>query len=402
MIWKQTALKLAQTPEKGLEAICQGRLSTYGAKSRYQLIIKQIMPSGRGALLAKIEERREALKREGVFDEKHKLPIPFLPERIAIITSPTGAVIRDIIHRIKDRFARPLLVYPIAVQGEKCGADCAKAIDFLNEAPQTLKPDLIIIARGGGSFEDLQGFHDEALIRSAFHSKIPIISAIGHESDHCLLDLVADKRAPTPSAAAEMAVPMKRDLSHKIQDLDIRLARFWSVFSSANAQKLFDTQERLGRAMELISLYQQRLDDMTRHLPSALKTHLAFYQEKMARYQSSFLSSPLIKRIDSHQIHIILWQKHMTSLIATMLDKQKSSLDNLSSLLEAVSYHNILARGFALIYDEKSQPISDPKQIFIGQNLTIEFARQKKIQVKRIDAKSNPSQPKPQKGFFDE
>ena len=221
IIWKGQNSKLTHKPEEGMEVVAMGKLTTYPGSSKYQIIIEQIEPAGAGALMALLEERRKKFEKEGVFDDEHKQELPFLPRTIAVITSPTGAVLHDIMHRIKERFPLHILVWPARMQGETCGGEVANAIkqlNMLNDKSQIVRPDLIIVARGGGSLEDLWGFNDEVVVRAAWDSKIPIISAVGHETDWTLLDYVADCRAPTPTGAAEIATQLKEELEMEVDE----------------------------------------------------------------------------------------------------------------------------------------------------------------------------------------
>ena len=227
VIWKSTAARLKFLPQEGLEVIATGRITTFPGSSKYQIVIDRLEPAGIGALMALIEERRRKLAAEGLFDEARKKPLPYLPRVIGVITSPTGAVIRDILHRLADRFPRPVLLWPVRVQGEGCAAEVAAAIQGFNALEiggAMPRPDLIIVARGGGSLEDLWGFNEEVVVRAAAQSAIPLISAVGHETDWTLIDHVADKRAPTPTGAAEIAVPVRAELVATLSSLAGRLA----------------------------------------------------------------------------------------------------------------------------------------------------------------------------------
>lgn len=370
VIWKGQLASLSNQPEEGLEVICEGRLTTFGAQSRYQLIIESLMPAGKGALMALVEERRKKFAAQGLFDEAHKLPLPFLPARIGVITSPSGAVIHDILHRLEERFGCEVLLWGVQVQGKKCGAEVSAAIKGLNRLEKKQKPDLIIIARGGGSVEDLQGFNEELVIKAAWASTIPIISAIGHETDHTLLDLVADFRAPTPTAAAEISVPVKLELEAQLQNVILRKKRALLNKIEASTTRLADNKERFLRAPEFIYNLQQRTDDLTRHLPSALKTYLSLSQEKLAR-------------------------NNLLLLIKNLLQQKKHAKVHLAELLKVLSYQNVLARGFALVRDKDDRPIQSAKATKIGQHLKIEFTDNEKIDVERIQKTT-------QKGFFDE
>ncbi|MEQ9349554.1 MAG: exodeoxyribonuclease VII large subunit, partial [Alphaproteobacteria bacterium] len=225
--WRGTVAGLAMQPAEGMEVVVEGRLTTYAARSSYQIVVERMDLAGEGALLRMIEERRKRLAAEGLFDEGRKQPLPWLPAVIGVVTSPTGAVIRDILHRLADRFPRHVLVWPVNVQGERAASEVAAAIAGFNALPpggRTARPDLLIIARGGGSLEDLMAFNDEPVVRAAAASSIPLISAIGHETDTTLIDYAADRRAPTPSAAAEMAVPVRADLAVRLAEDEARLA----------------------------------------------------------------------------------------------------------------------------------------------------------------------------------
>src|SRR3954466_15236766 len=224
--WRQTAIRIPLKPEDGMEVVCTGRLTTYPGRSKYQLVIDTIELAGIGALLRLLEERRQRLAAEGLFDTERKKKLPFLPEVIGIVTSPTGAVIRDILHRLADRFPRRVLLWPVAVQGDGAAAQVAAAIEGVNRLTPggaVPRPDLLIVARGGGSLEDLMAFNEEIVVRAAAASAIPLISAVGHETDTTLIDFASDRRAPTPTAAAEMAIPARADLLADLAQTEARL-----------------------------------------------------------------------------------------------------------------------------------------------------------------------------------
>jgi len=238
IIWKGVAQRLKIQPEQGLEVIVTGKLTTYPGQSKYQITIESLEPAGVGALMALLEERRKKFEAEGVFDQGRKKSIPYLPSVIGVVTSPTGAVIRDILHRISDRFPLHVLVWPVRVQGETSADEVARGIagfNALKPGGDIPRPDLIIVARGGGSLEDLWGFNEEAVVRAAEASDIALISAVGHETDWTLLDYVADERAPTPTAAAERAVPVRAELLALVDDLKARKTRgLWRYWKNAN------------------------------------------------------------------------------------------------------------------------------------------------------------------------
>src|SRR5215510_5029821 len=230
VIWRGTFGRIRFKPEEGLEVIVTGRLTTYPSRSSYQIIVETLEPAGLGALMALLEERKKKLAAEGLFDEARKQLLPFLPDVIGVVTSPTGAVIRDILHRLADRFPRRVIVWPVRVQGEGSAEEVAAAIRGFNELPadgEVPRPDLLIVARGGGSIEDLWSFNEEIVVRAAADSLIPLISAVGHETDFTLIDFAADKRAPTPTAAAEMAVPVRADLIAELLSKARRALACW-------------------------------------------------------------------------------------------------------------------------------------------------------------------------------
>ncbi|UWR25336.1 exodeoxyribonuclease VII large subunit [Sulfitobacter sp. S223] len=263
IVWKGVASKLDTQPEEGMEVIVTGRITTFPGQSKYQIIIEDIKPAGMGALMAILEKRKAALAAEGLFDPARKKPLPYLPEIIGVVTSPSGAVIRDILHRLRDRFPRKVLIWPVAVQGAKCAPEVANAIAGFNRLTPggaLPRPDLIIVARGGGSVEDLWGFNEEAVVRAAAASDIPLISAVGHETDTTLIDFVSDKRAPTPTAAAELAVPVRMELMAYLDQQHARMSRALSQGLVQRGQRLRDMARALPRPDSLLDSPRQRLD----------------------------------------------------------------------------------------------------------------------------------------------
>ncbi len=274
VIWKGTAARLAHPPEEGMEVIATGRLTTFPGQSKYQLVIEDLRPAGAGALMAMLEKRRAMLAAEGLFDEGRKQALPFLPEVIGVVTSPSGAVIRDILHRLRDRFPRRVLIWPVAVQGANCAPEVARAIRGFNALPEggrIPRPDLIIVARGGGSLEDLWGFNEEIVVRAAADSAIPLISAVGHETDTTLIDFASDWRAPTPTAAAERAVPVRMDLLNWLRQQDGILTRGMTQALQRRGQRLTDLSRALPRPDSLLDAARQRLDLAAAGLAPALR-----------------------------------------------------------------------------------------------------------------------------------
>ena len=286
VIWKTAFGRLRLKPEEGLEVFVTGRLTTYPGQSKYQIVIETLEPAGLGALMALVEERKKKLAAEGLFDAARKQPLPFLPELIGVITSPTGAVIRDILHRLADRFPRHVLVWPVRVQGEGSAEEVAAAILGFNALPvdgPIRRPDLLIVARGGGSLEDLWSFNDEIVVRAAAASMIPLIAAVGHETDVTLIDFAADIRAPTPTAAAERAVPVRAELLVRVDGLGQRSLARWYRCQEARRTELRAAIRALPTAEALLALPRQRLDQASSRLPRALIANAQLHHRQFSR-----------------------------------------------------------------------------------------------------------------------
>jgi exodeoxyribonuclease VII large subunit len=393
--WRGTAGRLGLEPEDGMEVIASGRITTYAGRSKYQIVIERLELAGEGALLKLLEERRRKLAAEGLFDEARKRPLPYLPDVIGVITSPTGAVIRDILHRIEARFPRHVLLWPVAVQGEGAATQIVAAIRGFNALPvggAIPRPDLLIVARGGGSLEDLFAFNEESVVRAAAASEIPLISAVGHETDTTLIDYASDRRAPTPTAAAEMAVPVRAELIARMLDQEKRLF-------SALARGLEWRHERLGGlarglpdARSLIGQNAQRLDDRTERLHHALHTRLTRYAERAAgarpphprqvlglkRERLGVLAARLrgdspLRTLPEHGRRLEAIAGRLGSSATAHRDRLKDRLGAASRLLDSLSYQSVLTRGFALVRAEDGAPISGAASIKAGQALTIQF-----------------------------
>jgi exodeoxyribonuclease VII large subunit len=296
VVWRTTMQRLKFRPEEGMEVIATGKLTTYPGKSSYQIVIDNLEPAGAGALMALLEERKKRLAAEGLFDKERKRPLPYMPRVIGVVTSPTGAVIRDIIHRIKDRFPLTVVVWPVRVQGETSGAEVAAAVsgfNMLSEGGPVPRPDLIIVARGGGSLEDLWGFNDEALARTVAASGIPVVSAVGHETDWTLIDYAADMRAPTPTGAAEFAVPVKAELEATLANLSARL----KACTSRNFERKRTALRAAARALpspdQLLALPRRRFDEATSRLGRALEVST---ERKRARLTAARLTPAVLAR----------------------------------------------------------------------------------------------------------
>src|SRR5580704_8937581 len=286
VIWRSTAGRIRLKLEAGLEVVITGRLTTYPGRSQYQIVVETLEPAGLGALMALLEERKQRLAAEGLFDEARKQLLPFLPAVIGVITSPTGAVIRDILHRLADRFPRHVLVWPVKVQGDSSAAEVAAAIEGFNALPEIgalRRPDLIIVARGGGSLEDLWSFNEEIVVRAAAASLIPLISAVGHETDVTLIDFAADRRAPTPTAAAEMAVPVRTELLLDVGSFARRALAGWLRTQEARRASVRSAARALPSADEVLALPRQRLDHAAAGLGRALRANAHIHRVSLSR-----------------------------------------------------------------------------------------------------------------------
>ena len=347
--WRGQWNAMKHKPEEGLEVICSGMLTAYSGQSKYQMIVKSSRPAGVGALMALLEKRKKQFKEEGLFDAEHKKPIPFLPKTIGVITSPTGAVIQDIIHRIEDRFPTHILLWPVLVQGDESAAQITNAINGFNR--RTVKPDVLIVARGGGSIEDLWSFNEESVVRAAFASEIPIISAVGHETDTTLIDYVADVRAPTPSAAAEMAVPVKQEIMKSLNELSQRKKLAALNYLDNKKTILLSTKATMTNLSLVIANYVQRVDDATFRLIEA-----------SSRYR------------DNLCMKLEIFKKTLSlNFVSMWLDGKTRELNALTNLLRSYDYKNVLKRGFALVKDKNNKLLKSIKQIKSGQEVVVEM-----------------------------
>ncbi len=374
--WRGTAGRLGVEPEDGLEVIVTGRLTTYGARSKYQLIIEAMEVAGEGALLKQLEDRRKKLKAEGLFDEDRKSPIPFLPETIGIVTSPTGAVIRDILHRLADRFPRHVLLWPVAVQGEAAAAQIAAAIEGFNRLDvggKVPRPDVLIVGRGGGSLEDLWAFNEEVVVRAAAASAIPLISAVGHESDTTLIDFASDRRAPTPSAAAEMAVPVRAELVAQVLDDERRMVGAMDRLLGERRVRLEGLARGLPEPVRLLENAAQRLDDWSDRLRNALVNHLERSRQTLARLAAGLSPAALGREIAGAGERLASPGERLRPATARLLERRAEQLGNLGLRLESVSYNKVLERGFALVQRADGRAVARAATLKPGQDIAIRF-----------------------------
>ena len=374
--WRGSAGKLAVAPEDGMEVIATGRLTTYPARSKYQVVIDQMEMAGEGALLKLLEDRRKKLTDEGLFDEERKQDLPYLPEIIGVVTSPTGAVIRDILHRLADRFPRRVLLWPVLVQGKDAAEQVAKAIDGFNKFKpgdeKAPRPDLIIVARGGGSLEDLWAFNEEVVVRAAAGSDIPLISAVGHETDTTLIDFASDVRAPTPTAAAEMAVPVRIDLLAEVMEDGTRMVSAVSRIVTERATRLESLARGLPNLPRLVEESVQRLDDWSERLENGLRAWLGQRASRLAE-ASAGLQSP--KPMIEQGVRALQSESRALQIAGRNFIKHRSDrLQNLSGLLESYSFQRTLDRGFALVKDDQDQLVRSVVALQPGKTITVELA----------------------------
>jgi exodeoxyribonuclease VII large subunit len=428
VIWKGVHSRMRFKPQEGLEIIATGKLTTYPGSSKYQIVIEAIEPAGIGALMALMEERKRKLAAEGLFDEARKQLLPWLPEVIGVITSPTGAVIRDILHRLEDRFPRRVLVWPVKVQGEGSAEQVAAAIRGFNALPEGGKiprPDLLIVARGGGSLEDLWSFNEEIVVRAAAESMIPLISAVGHETDITLIDFAADKRAPTPTAAAEMAVPVRSELFVEVAALARRTMVCWLRGQESRRNELRAAARALPAAGELLAIPRQRLDHLGAALPRGLKANTHAHHRRFAQISAGLtlrvlrgqvaqagqrltasgermrlsarallrnrrdrfaglevrLKASKLSNAQAQRTKIARERERTQRLaerarraLVTAMQRLEARVAHSGQLLSALSYRGVLARGFALVRDEQGHAVHAAATVGPNAHLSIEFA----------------------------
>ena len=421
VIWKGRAAALATRPEEGMEVIATGKLTTFPGQSKYQMIIEDVAPAGAGALMAMLEKRKAQLAAEGLFAPERKKNLPYLPEVIGVVTSPSGAVIRDILHRLRDRFPRKVLVWPVAVQGQKCAPEVANAIRGFNAMTPggaLPRPDLIIVARGGGSLEDLWGFNEEIVARAAAASDIPLISAVGHETDTTLIDFVSDMRAPTPTAAAEMAVPVRLDLMAWVDQQGARLSQSLSSGLTQRGQRLRDLARGLPNKDSLLDGPNQRFDRAAEALPAALNRAIATKQLVLTKNAAALRPSVLTRllgennrqfatltdrvdpalqgriskaqdtldrvaqglRADVISKDIMRKSDRLDQLVARLQSRAQAAqaarvaqLDTLARISETLGYHETLKRGYAVVRGD-GVVVTSTAQVKAASAVEIEFA----------------------------
>jgi exodeoxyribonuclease VII large subunit len=421
VIWRGVFKSLKWKPEEGLDVQVTGKISTFPGSSKYQIVIEKLEPAGAGALMTLLEERRKKLAAEGLFDEARKNALPFLPRSIGVITSPTGAVIRDILHRIQDRMPLPVLLWPVRVQGETSADEIVSALEGMNalpEAGEIVRPDVLIVARGGGSLEDLWSFNEERVVRAIGASTIPVIAAIGHETDWTLADFAADRRAPTPTGAAEIAVPVIRDLQHNLVRQDDRLQQACARYIQTQRTNLANLARLIPSLVSLLAPSRQRFDDLADRLKLALIHHNRAcrnaFQLKAGPLRASLLQrqierlnnrvedyyyrlslagratvkSPrtalvtLSRQIKTQKLQKLIEYKeqqlHPFSQRLALLfqhnhQHKQERLNNLNRVLNTLSYRQTLLRGFVLVRNAKGEPLRSNEQAACEERLELEF-----------------------------
>ena len=377
VIWRMTAQALKVKPEQGLEVICTGRISTYAGSSRYQIIVEQVELAGLGALMAMLEARKKQLAAEGLFAESRKKKLPFLPDVIGVITSPTGAVIRDIMHRLDERFARRVLLWPVAVQGERAAQEVADAIRGFNEIAEggaVPRPDLLIVARGGGSIEDLMPFNEEIVVRAAAASTIPLISAVGHETDTTLIDFASDRRAPTPTAAAEMAVPVRTELLTQTLDLERRNLRCFTRGIADRRTHLNALARAMPRADALFAQPRQRFDRASDGLVHALRHNLEEHRRSFIEASAQMRPGFVARRIETGRERTNTLSHRLERCYRAHIAEAWNRARALGRVLESVSHKAVLERGFALVRGADGSIRRRAAQLVAGERLTLAFA----------------------------
>jgi exodeoxyribonuclease VII large subunit len=375
IMWKGTTSRLNFNPEDGLEVVATGKVTTYAGRSQYQIIVDNMQPAGVGALMALLEKRKAQFIAEGLFDQSRKKKIPFLPKVIAILTSETGAVIHDIIHRLTHRYMPYVIVLPIAVQGDLSAKQVAYGIKLFNSFTNQTKipkPDVIIIARGGGSIEDLWSFNEEIVVRSIAASQIPIISAVGHETDFTLCDFVADLRAPTPTAAAEMAVPVKSELITAITILEARLQQALGNNSVALKNKLETLN--LPKLDRILATPRQQYDFLSDKLPTALKNIVTLKRSYFFEKASTLSPVPLKRNVQALQKELIFYGKQQDNYRNSFISDKQTHIESMGRMLDIMSYKAVLKRGFVAVKDEKGHYVTQrPENIQQNAPMTLEF-----------------------------
>ncbi len=376
VIWKGNAARLAFEPEEGLEVIATGKLTTYPGQSKYQIVVETLEIAGEGALLALLEKTRARLEAEGLFAGERKRRLPFLPRTIGVVTSPTGSVIRDILHRLADRFPSHVMVWPVLVQGQGAAEQIAGAIRGFSELSHggaVQRPDVVIVARGGGSIEDLWGFNEEMVVRAIAECTIPVISAVGHETDTTLADYAADRRAPTPTAAAEMAVPVRVDLEATLADFAARQRRAVHRPVELGRERLEARTRRMPRIEALLQPQAQKLDDLAERLRRGLTDRAAQGRQELAG-TASRLAPRLLENALSMRAERLTRTRLSPALVERPLANSRDRLAALARLASQLHPKKPLERGYAIVRSGDGTVVTASAEAASHSALSLEFA----------------------------
>ncbi|MDR3762885.1 MAG: exodeoxyribonuclease VII large subunit [Acidobacteriota bacterium] len=380
VMYRSQSRLLRFKPQNGLAVLVRGRITLYEARGEMQLVAEHMEPLGAGALQLAFEQLKQKLAAEGLFDSARKKPLPALPRRIGVVTSPRGAVIRDILNVLRRRHnTLSVLIYPAQVQGDSAAAEVAEGVRFFNEqaAGEEFSVDVIVLARGGGSLEDLAAFNDESLARTVAASRLPTISAIGHETDFTICDFVADLRAPTPSAAAELVIGSRQEIEESLEALRDRLRR-------AMQYKLLYQRQQLGalaknrafaRMEDAIALRQQRIDDLSFRLESQLRARLSAAQRKLELAASHLYRQDVRRRLVMRQKDLEARVEALTSTLQKAMMRRRARLEQAAAQLAVLSPVSILARGYSLIFDASGHLVKDAAQLHPGDEIRARLAR---------------------------
>lgn len=377
VVWKGTFGRLRFKPEEGMEVVAQGKITTFPNSSKYQIVIEQLEPAGAGALMALLEERKRKFAAEGLFEETRKKLLPYLPKVVGIVTSPTGAVIRDMLHGFNERFPTRVLLWPVHVQGEGSAAEVAAAIrgfNALEAGGKIPRPDVLIVARGGGSLEDLWSFNEEIVVRAAADSRIPLISAVGHETDWTLIDLVADARAPTPTKAAEWAVPKYSELIEALEKFTLRKRTAVRRVLADIRTHLKASSRGLPKLQDLIALPRQRFDAVDRRLSRALLANTRAHGTRLARISGRLNLAPIVQKHSRCHERLEALERRAGQALLNRVAVRRRDLDGKSALLKSLGYQSVLSRGFALVRDEAGVAVRQAQSVSAGAALTVQFS----------------------------
>lgn len=371
--FRSMAMKLDMEPEEGQEVVVFGQITSYPARSNYQILISKISPAGIGSLMALLEKRKKEFTRKGYFLPEHKKPIPKFPKKIAVITSETGAVIQDIIHRIEERFPIPILLAPARVQGKDAEIQIVEHIKSINDLDSNIRPDVIIIARGGGSIEDLWCFNEEILIEEVFKSKIPIISAVGHETDTTLIDYASDLRAPTPTAAAELATPNSRELKQSLQKTHMQM--FTAISRKINdiSNQLTQIDRFFKSPGRIINDKMQQIDELLFRADKSLNFIIERKRQKVSFLHSKISHNSMLNRLNANQEKFSQYYKQLQKCTELKYERIYNKATSFGKLLSTLSYKNTLKRGFAVVRDDNNHIVSNSSSLANSKEISLEF-----------------------------